>query len=60
VVLSADATTWQRRRFRNAGVYNYLSKPLDLHMLLDVIDQHVGAGAASLVIANAREHVTAT
>jgi CheY-like chemotaxis protein len=30
VVLSADATTWQRRRFRNAGVYDYLSKPLDL------------------------------
>ncbi len=29
VVLSADATTWQRRRFRNAGVYDYLSKPLE-------------------------------
>jgi CheY-like chemotaxis protein len=53
VVLSADATTWQRRRFRNAGVYDYLSKPLDLQQLLDVIDQHLGAGAASQVIADA-------
>jgi CheY-like chemotaxis protein len=58
VVLSADATTWQRRRFRNAGVYEYLSKPLDLQQLLDVIDQHLGAGAASQVIANAQERMT--
>jgi CheY-like chemotaxis protein/anti-sigma regulatory factor (Ser/Thr protein kinase) len=58
VVLSADATTWQRRRFRNAGVYEYLSKPLNLQQLLDVIDQHLGAGAASQVIANAQERIT--
>ena len=58
VVLSADATTWQRRRFRNAGVYDYLSKPLNLQQLLDVIDQHVGARAASQVLANAREAIT--
>jgi CheY-like chemotaxis protein len=58
VVLSADATTWQRRRFRNAGVYDYLSKPLNLQQLLDVIDQHVGARAASKVIANAPERIT--
>ncbi len=58
VVLSADATTWQRRRFRNAGVYDYLSKPLNLQQLLDVIDQHVGARAASQVIAQARERIT--
>jgi PAS domain S-box-containing protein len=58
VVLSADATTWQRRRFRNAGVYDYLSKPLNLQQLLDVIDQHVGARAASQVLANAREPIT--
>ncbi len=58
VVLSADATTWQRRRFRNAGVYDYLSKPLDLQQLLDVIDQRLGARAASQVIANAVEPVT--
>jgi len=58
VVLSADATTWQRRRFRNAGVHEYLSKPLDLQQLLDVIDQHLGAKAASQVIANALERIT--
>jgi PAS domain S-box-containing protein len=58
VVLSADATTWQRRRFRNAGVYDYLSKPLNLQQLLDVIDQHVGARAVSQVIADARERIT--
>jgi PAS domain S-box-containing protein len=58
VVLSADATTWQRRRFRNAGVYEYLSKPLDLQQLLDVIDQHLGAKAASQVIANVPERLT--
>lgn len=51
VVLSADATTWQRRRFRNAGVNDYLSKPLDLQQLLDVIDQHIGAGAAAFALA---------
>jgi PAS domain S-box-containing protein len=58
VVLSADATTWQRRRFRNAGVYEYLSKPLDLQQLLDVIDQHLGAKAASQVIADAPERLS--
>ncbi|HUZ40095.1 MAG TPA: PAS domain S-box protein [Acidimicrobiales bacterium] len=59
VVLSADATTWQRRRFRNAGVEDYLSKPLDLQQLLDVIDQHIGARAVTRVIADAR-HIIAT
>ena len=58
VVLSADATTWQRRRFRNAGVYDYLSKPLDLQQLLDVIDQHLGARAASQTIANSLAAIT--
>jgi PAS domain S-box-containing protein len=41
VVLSADATTWQQRRFKNAGVDDYLSKPLDLQHLLDVVDRHL-------------------
>jgi PAS domain S-box-containing protein len=58
VVLSADATTWQRRRFRNAGVYEYLSKPLDLQQLLDVIDQHLGAHAASQLLSNTMERIT--
>jgi PAS domain S-box-containing protein len=58
VVLSADATIWQRRRFRNAGVHVYLSKPLDLQQLLDVIDQYLGAGAASDAIANTLDRLT--
>jgi PAS domain S-box-containing protein len=58
VVLSADATTWQRRRFRNAGVYDYLSKPLDLQQLLDVIDQHLGARSASKVLTDTRSLTT--
>jgi PAS domain S-box-containing protein len=57
VVLSADATTWQRRRFRNAGVYDYLSKPLDLQQLLDVIDEHVGVRALELMV-NSPAHIT--
>ncbi|HEY5437592.1 MAG TPA: PAS domain S-box protein [Acidimicrobiales bacterium] len=58
VVLSADATAWQRRRFRNAGVYDYLSKPLDLQQLLDVIDQHLGAKSIDLQMARtAAEHI---
>jgi CheY-like chemotaxis protein len=60
VVLSADATTWQRRRFRNAGVYDYLSKPLDLQQLLDVIDQHLGAEIASRLFTNAMESITSS
>jgi len=58
VVLSADATTWQRRRFRNSGVEEYLSKPLNLQQLLDIIDQHIGARAVSQVIASARASIT--
>ena len=58
VVLSADATARQQRRFRNAGVDDYLSKPLDLQQLLDVIDQRLGAGAASDAIAKTLERVT--
>lgn len=53
VVLSADATTGQRRRFRDAGVRDYLSKPFDIQLLLDVVDQYLGTGATSAVLANA-------
>jgi DNA-binding response OmpR family regulator len=41
IVLSADASTWQKRRFKNAGVDDYLSKPFDLQHLLDAIDRHL-------------------
>jgi PAS domain S-box-containing protein len=50
VVLSADATPMQRRRFQNVGVYGYLSKPLDLVELLDVIDRLVDVRAAAVAL----------
>jgi PAS domain S-box-containing protein len=43
VVLSADATEWQTSRFLEAGANDYLTKPFDLHRLLDVLDDYLGA-----------------
>ena len=37
VVVSADATTGQADRLRNQGAREYLTKPLDVPRLLDVI-----------------------
>lgn len=42
VVLSADATPGQVRRFRDAGANEYLTKPLDLKLLLALIDNYLG------------------
>jgi DNA-binding response OmpR family regulator len=39
VVVSADVTPTQNRRFLDAGADDYLTKPLDLSSLLDVIDK---------------------
>jgi CheY-like chemotaxis protein len=44
VVLSADATPGQVRRFRDAGANEYLTKPLDLKLLLTLIDNYLGDG----------------
>jgi CheY-like chemotaxis protein len=44
VVLSADATPGQVRRFRDAGANEYLTKPLDLKLLLTLIDHYLGQG----------------
>jgi len=41
VVLSADATPGQVRRFRDAGANDYLTKPLDLKLLLGLIDNYL-------------------
>lgn len=43
VVLSADATPGQVQRFREAGANDYLTKPLDLKLLLSLIDNYLGA-----------------
>jgi len=45
-VLSADATPGQVRRFRDAGANEYLTKPLDLKLLLALIDIYLGDGNA--------------
>jgi len=47
VVLSADATPGQVRRFRDAGANEYLTKPLDLKLLLTLIDNYLGEGNAA-------------
>lgn len=41
VVLSADATPGQVRKFREAGANDYLTKPLDLKLLLGLIDNYL-------------------
>jgi signal transduction histidine kinase len=41
VVLSADATASQKRRLLASGAAAYLTKPLDLRALLDVLDRAV-------------------
>ena len=38
VVVSADATSGQMERFKSAGAHDYLTKPLDVSRLLEVID----------------------
>ena len=38
VVVSADATSGQMERFKTAGAHDYLTKPLDVGRLLEVVD----------------------
>jgi len=45
VVLSADATPGQVRRFRDAGANEYLTKPLDLKLLLTLVDNYLRDGS---------------
>ena len=41
VMLSADASPGQIRRLRDAGAAAYLTKPIDLRQLLDVVAHHL-------------------
>ncbi|HEY5439594.1 MAG TPA: PAS domain S-box protein [Acidimicrobiales bacterium] len=52
IVLSADATEWQTGRFLEAGASGYLTKPFDLHRLLDILDEYLGAAPFTI-----RRHV---
>ena len=45
IVLSADATPGQNRKFLDAGAFAYMTKPLDLTELLRVIDEITGEAA---------------
>ena len=47
VILSADATPGQVERLLAAGANAYLTKPLDVRELLDVLSEHVGLVIAS-------------
>jgi CheY-like chemotaxis protein len=49
VVLSADATDWQTTRFLEGGANDYLTKPFDLHRLLEMLDEYLGAAPSPLV-----------
>jgi CheY-like chemotaxis protein len=44
VVLSADATPGQVTKFTEAGANEYFTKPLDLKLLLGLIDSYLGEG----------------
>ena len=42
VVLSADATAGRQADLMSSGVTAYLTKPLDIKQLLDVVDDAIG------------------
>lgn len=46
VVLSADATGAQRRRLLAAGADAYLTKPIEIGMLLEVVQHELGRAVA--------------
>jgi signal transduction histidine kinase/ActR/RegA family two-component response regulator len=48
VILSADATPGQIKRLREAGASDYLTKPLDLQRVLQVLDQALQPKAAGV------------
>jgi PAS domain S-box-containing protein len=46
-IVSADATAGQVARMKSAGAIGYLTKPLDVRRILDVIDQTMGSAASA-------------
>jgi CheY-like chemotaxis protein len=41
IMISADATPGEIRRLRDAGATDYLTKPLDVEKLLQILDEHL-------------------
>jgi CheY-like chemotaxis protein/two-component sensor histidine kinase len=46
VILSADATQWQRERLLGGGASQYLTKPITVSTLLEVLDRTLSPGEA--------------
>ena len=46
IVISADATRAQIKKLKNAGVHDYLTKPLDIKKFMNVLDQTLQGHAA--------------
>ncbi|MEI6900843.1 MAG: response regulator, partial [Bacteroidota bacterium] len=44
VILTADATHKQIKKLMEAGAKDYLTKPVDIIMFLQVVDEFVGRG----------------
>jgi CheY-like chemotaxis protein len=44
VVISADATPGQVQRLLAAGARDYLTKPIDVVRLMDLLESHLGPG----------------
>ena len=47
IVISADATRAQIKKLKNAGVHDYLTKPLDIKKFMNVLDQTLQGHAAA-------------
>ncbi len=47
LVLTADATDRQRKRLLAAGATEYLTKPLDVRQLLELVDEHLPRAVGS-------------
>ena len=51
VVLTADATERQNARLLAAGATAYLTKPIDVGQLLEIVDTHlIGSGRRAFTI----------
>jgi DNA-binding response OmpR family regulator len=45
VIVSADATEGRIRRLKEAGALEYLTKPIDVRRLVDLVDAHLAAAS---------------
>ena len=43
IALTAAAMKWEQEQFRNAGCDDYISKPVDTHALVDLVEHYLNA-----------------